>query len=87
MVMIPSQFIDVFNQFGTKLPDFTIFMIKLHNYPSIIGGLGLIGVLLIQLNHHPIGWLLIGVVTTILFAAIVLTIIAMYLPIITMGEV
>ena len=87
MSKVIPQFIEVFNQFGSELPEFTSFMIEFHNYTGLFGGLGIIGALFIQFNHHQVGWFLIGISSTIVFVTIVLTVIGMYLPIFTMGQV
>ena len=87
MSMVVPKLVNVFNQFGSEHPDFTQFMLEFHHYTSLIGGIGLIGAMFIQFNHHQIGWLLIGISSMVVFATIVMTIIGMYLPIFTLGQV
>ncbi len=87
MSLVIPQFIEIFRQSNAELPGLTLIMIEFHSYTSIIGGLGLLGALLVQFNHHKLGWFFIGISSSILFVAIVLTIIGMYAPIFSMGQV
>ncbi len=87
MSMIIPKFIEIFAQPGSELPSFTNFMLEFHNYTGIIGAAGLIGALLVQLNNHHIGWILIGISSTFVLSTIIITIIGMYLPIFMLGQV
>jgi len=85
--LVVPQFIDIFSQLGADLPALTKFMLNFHGYTGLLGAIGLIGATLIQFNHHQSGWLLIGISSSLVFVTIVLTVISMYLPIFTMGQV
>ena len=86
MSLVIPQFFEIFRELNSELPRLTIYILEFHNYTSLIGGLGLIGALFVQFNYHKIGWLLIGISSSVVFVAIVLTIIGLYLPIINMGQ-